>query len=61
MMIRYSVEYGKWDPYHYYKVCNWLTENFGRIEDRWDTYVDYYEQCITMDEDVYMMYLLKWS
>ncbi len=61
MMVRYSVDYGKWDYRHFNRVCNWLTENFGRIEDRWNTYVDYYEQCITMDEDVYMMYLLKWS
>ena len=41
-------------------VWCWLKENFGPEGKRWGTEYDYGLDNLWMDEDVYMLYCLRW-
>lgn len=58
----------RWSTPHYIEVRNWLVDNFGpggvggsNCDKRWGQEFDYGLENFYMDEDVYMMYLLRWS
>lgn len=56
-----AVETERWDYHRLKNVKIWLEENFGEIGDRWDEERDYDLTAILMDEDIYIMYILRWS
>ena len=60
-MKRYGIAIEKWDCDRELKITSWLEENFGEIEKRWDIDHDYDLFTLCMDEDVYIMFLLRWS
>ena len=57
----------RWSMPHYIEVRNWLVDNFGpggtggpNCGQRWGEQYDYGLQNFYMDEDVYILYLLRW-
>jgi hypothetical protein len=59
-MKRYHVEIDGWTWERKEKVRTWLKETFGSTN-RWGEYFDYGLEDIWMDEDVFMMYRLRWE
>lgn len=59
-MNQYRVAIEHWDWSHRRKVRKWLTENFGDNSDRWFEETDFNFENLVMDEDVYLIYKLKW-
>jgi hypothetical protein len=56
-----AIEY--WKLAHRRAVTSWLIANYGQpgVEKRWYIDNDYGLVNLMMDEDVYIMYSLKWS
>lgn len=65
-MKQHGVAIERWDFQHRVNVVRWLKEHYGeasngQIRGRWRQEFDYGFEDLIMDEDVYVMYLLKWS
>jgi hypothetical protein len=60
-MNNYGIAIERWDIQYKNTVLQWLEENFGVIDDRWGIEQDYDLFTLWMDEDVYMLFLLRWS
>jgi hypothetical protein len=60
-MNNYGIAIERWDIQYKNTVLQWLEENFGIIDDRWGIEQDYDLFTLWMDEDVYMLFLLRWS
>ena len=60
-MNNYGIAIERWDIQYTNTVLQWLEENFGIIDDRWGIEQDYDLFTLWMDEDVYMLFLLRWS
>ena len=52
-------DYWKWE--HKREVKMWLVENFGVNGYRWGEEYDYGLENLWMNEDVYIMYKLRWE
>lgn len=59
-MKQYGVAIERWEWQHRYSVENWLAENFGNKGERWEIEYDYDLHTLIMDEDVYLIYKLRW-
>lgn len=67
-MKQHGVVVEHWDWTHKANVRNWLVDNFGlggvggpNCDKRWGEEYDYGLENLYMDEDVYIMYKLKWG
>jgi hypothetical protein len=54
-----AIEHWNWERKH--SVRMWLVNNFGVSGGRWGEQLDYGLENLWMDEDVYLMYTLKWK
>ena len=66
-MKQYGFAIESWDWKRKQDVWQWLAENFGECgtggpncDKRWGEDFDYGLQNLYMDEDVYVMYCLRW-
>ena len=57
----YGIVTDHWPWTHTLEVKLWLVENFGANGDRWGEEFDYGLENLWMNEDVYMMYVLRWE
>jgi hypothetical protein len=57
----YGIAIERWNIQYKNTVLEWLEENFGIIDDRWGIEQDYDLFTLWMNEDVYMLFLLRWS
>ena len=53
-----AIEHWPWERKHNVKM--WLVENFGVNGGRWGEQADYGLENLYMDEDVYMLFCLRW-
>ena len=60
-MKQYGLATERWPWDRKREVKMWLVENFGVDGDRWGEEYDYGLENLWMNEDVYIMFLLKWS
>lgn len=65
-MKQYAIAMENWHWRHRSNVVEWLRENYGEGGNgidgkRWGEHNDYGLENLYMNEDVYIMYLLKWS
>jgi len=65
-MKQYGIAIEWWDLKRRREVFSWLTQNYGdpgsnEGEKRWNIIYDYDLHTLTFDEDVYTMYLLRFS
>lgn len=60
-MKQYGLAIESWPWPHKNAVRMWLVENFGVSGGRWGEQCDYGLENLWMDEDVYLMYTLKWK
>lgn len=60
-MKQYGIVTERWPWKLKIDVKLWLVNNFGVNGGRWGEEYDYGLENFWMDEDVYMMYLLRWS
>ena len=65
-MKQRGVAIERWDFQHRRNVIQWLNEHYGEAGDgqtrgRWRQEFDYGFEDLVMDEDVYIMYLLRWT
>jgi hypothetical protein len=58
---QHSIAIERWTWQHRNEVRMWLVDNFGVHGGRWWEDPDYGLDNLVMDEDVYMLYLLKWT
>jgi hypothetical protein len=61
VMNQYGIVTERWHWTRKYDVKMWLVENFGVNGDRWGEEYDYGLENLWMNEDVYLVYLLKWT
>lgn len=68
MKKQHGIVVEHWDWTHKANVRNWLVDNFGlggvggpNCDKRWGEEYDYGLENLYMDEDVYILYKLKWS
>lgn len=66
-MKQYGLAIESWHPTHKYEVIMWLRHNFGPGGNGgkdctrcWGEEFDYGLENLYMDEDVYIMYKLRW-
>jgi hypothetical protein len=50
-----------WDGVRRYDIFNWIEANYGPEGDRWGHSFIYGIENLWMKEDVYIMYLLRWT
>lgn len=60
-MKQYGISIERWPWKLKAEVKMWLVMNFGVNGDRWGEEYDYGLENLWMNEDVYMVYLLKWN
>ncbi len=67
-MKQYGIVTDHWSTTHLAEVRNWLVGNFGpggfggpNCDKRWGEEFDYGLENLYMDEDVYLIYCLKWQ
>jgi hypothetical protein len=60
-MKQYGLAIESWGHPRKLTVTKWLEANFGPEGERWGTQYDYGLDNLYMDEDVYLIYLLKWT
>jgi hypothetical protein len=60
-MKNYAVAIEKWDFDYAQTVLAWLEENFGYRGTRWGIDHDFDLLNLWMNEDVYVLFLLKWK
>jgi len=65
-MKQYGIAIENWPASRKVDVRKWLLENFGPEDEpkkrgRWGCQYDYGLDNLYMDEDVYIVYKLKWS
>ncbi len=60
-MKNYAVAIEKWDFDYAQTVLAWLEENFGYRGNRWGIDHDFDLLNLWMNEDVYVLFLLKWK
>lgn len=60
-MNQHGIVTERWHWSRKYDVKMWLVDNFGVNGDRWGEEHDYGLENLWMNEDVYMMYLLRWE
>lgn len=60
-MNQYGIAIEMWNYARRNEVHRWLKDNFGKEGLRWGTNHDYGLDNIWMNEDVYIMYKLRWS
>ena len=60
-MRRYGLAIERWDWKIKSEVKKWLVENFGVVGSRWGEDYDYGLENLWMDEDVYILYVLRWT
>lgn len=60
-MKQYGIAIENWPALRKVDVRKWLVENFGPEGDRWGSAYDYGLDNLWMNEDVYIMYKLRWS
>jgi hypothetical protein len=60
-MKQYGIAIENWHWNRKHLVRMWLVENFGVSGGRWGEQPDYGLENLWMDEDVYIMYQLRWS
>lgn len=60
-MKQYGIAIETWPWNRKNEVRMWLVENFGVSGGRWGEQVDYGLENLYMDEDVYLLYTLKWK
>lgn len=60
-MKQYGLAIERWSWQHKREVKMWLVENFGVNGGRWGEQPDYGLENLYMDEDVYLLYCLKWN
>ena len=65
---QHGIAIEKWDWQHKSAVRRWLLDNFGdggnggsNCDMRWGEEFDYGLENLYMDEDVYVMYCLRWT
>jgi len=65
---QYGLAIENWSDAHQNEVQKWLGENFGargtglaHETNRWGYHYDYGLENLYMDEDVYIMYRLRWG
>lgn len=59
-MKRYGIAIEGWDWDRKSKVRMWLVEHAGVHGDKWGENQDYNLETLWMDEDIYVIYKLKW-
>ena len=57
----HGVAIERWGWQRRQMVRSWLEENFGPHGDLWYEEQDYDLETLVMDEQVYVMYMLRWS
>lgn len=58
----YGVAIEHWSSLRRTKVCNWLAQQYGPpAQSVWYIDVDYFIETLCLREDIYTMYMLKWS
>ena len=60
-MNQHGIAIEHWGWKHKRDVFEWLGTNFGTIHYRWGEEYDYGLENLWMDDDVYTLYLLRWS
>ncbi len=60
-MKQYGLAIEHWGHPRKATIWHWLKQNFGPEGDRWGTAYDYGLDNLWMDEDVYIVYKLKWA
>jgi hypothetical protein len=60
-MNQYRLAIERWDWERKRDVRQWLETNFGPIHAQWDEEYDYGLENLCMNEDVYTLYLLRWT
>jgi hypothetical protein len=51
----------RWSSDHTQEVFAWLTENFGEQGNRWAEDQDYNLVNLIMEDEVYVLYKLRWA
>jgi len=59
-MNQYGLAIEGWDGVRRYDVFGWLEQHFGPEGQRWGQQWDYGLENLWMNEDVYVMYKLRW-
>lgn len=59
-MKQYGLAIERWDGVRRHDVFGWLESNFGPEGDRWGQEFDYGLENVWMNEDVYILYCLRW-
>lgn len=60
-MKQHGIVIERWPWKHKAEVRLWLVMNFGAHGHRWGEEYDYGQENLWMDEDVYIMYRLRWE
>lgn len=60
-MKKHYIAIDDWNGVRRYDVFGWLEENYGPIGIRWNEHHDYGFINLEMNEDVYIMYTLRWG
>lgn len=60
-MSQHGLAIERWDWKIKSDVRRWLVENFGVEGGRWGEDYDYGLENLWMDEDVYILYVLRWT